>query len=106
MNLAKLLKLGRGLEPLKSMCKPVLVRAIPTPVRQMNNPAVEALQGLKNWPIVLRQQAVENVRIAVWIDSNQVTVDSRQVDFETAQIQDQNLPQFMGWQRRTPMFSF
>jgi hypothetical protein len=71
----------RGPETFKSNGKPVSVGQIFRAIWQMDCVAMEPLQRLKHRTVVLREQAVRNMKSIVGIDADQMRVERDMMNF-------------------------
>jgi hypothetical protein len=69
------------LEPLEAPRQPVLIRAILDAAGQVDGPSLQALQGFEHRAVVLAEEPVRNVQPVVGVDSDQVRIESRVVNF-------------------------
>ena len=64
----------------KPCSKPISVGSILSALRQVQQPALQIFQGLEYRAVVLRQQALRDVYLEVWIDTEQMSIERGMVN--------------------------
>ena len=71
---------GKGPEDLEPHRKPVAIGPVPLARRQVQPPAVQALERLEHRAVVLRSQPLGDMHPVVGIDPDQVSVEGSVMD--------------------------
>ena len=91
---AKMAILRHRLETLEANRKPIPIRPVLSPVRQMEGFAIYLLEGFEHRAVVLVEQSVRDMQSIVGIDPDQIGIEGGMMDFgEWQAVRDDGLPQ-------------
>ena len=91
---AKMAILRHLLETLEANRKPIPIRSVLNPVRQMEGFAIYLLEGFEHQAVVLVGQSVRDMQSIVGIDPDQMGIEGGMMDFgEWQAVRDDGLPQ-------------
>ena len=93
---AKIANLRRRLETLEANRKPIPIRPVLSPVRQMEGFAIYLLEGFEHRAVVLVEQSVRDMQSIVGIDPDQMGIEGGMMDFgERHAVRDDGLPELL-----------